>query len=287
MGRLFVEELEGRSYSCKHCGTHLALHGDIISKAFSLISCCFWFVIEFVAQSVFSSSCYLSFTKRLASKMLYPISLSTAGMGKLISSGRCKFFLILGMGHLLYMLVKSGANSMLEQSYCQSLKMLFEHTVLIYLPSGPLLVNIRLAEPGRVGWKGSGELRSWKTKMASNCLFSLCHYILSITEQSKRDLYHDGLPADLNRLTLYGRVNVFAGEKEDRSMITGLHTVADIFCVGCGSIVGWKYETAHDKSQKYKEGKSVLERFKLSGPDGSHYWVHEHHHISGSDADDV
>lgn len=82
---------------------------------------------------------------------------------------------------------------------------------------------------------------------------------------------------------------MFAGEKEDRSMLTGLHTVADIFCVGCGSIVGWKYVrlegsdlkriqffsmflvatiylddffqvTAHDKSQKYKEGKSVLER---------------------------
>ena len=36
-------------------------------------------------------------------------------------------------------------------------------------------------------------------------------------------------------------MNVSAGEKEDRMMITGLHTVADIFCVGCGSIVGWKY----------------------------------------------
>ncbi|EOY17828.1 Yippee family zinc-binding protein, putative isoform 5 [Theobroma cacao] len=55
-------------------------------------------------------------------------------------------------------------------------------------------------------------------------------------------------------------VNVSSGEKEDRHMMTGLHTVADIFCVGCGSIVGWKYETAHDKNQKYKEGKSVLER---------------------------
>jgi len=31
-----------------------------------------------------------------------------------------------------------------------------------------------------------------------------------------------------------------------------------------------------------------LSRFKVSGPDGSHYWVnHEHHHIGGSDADDV
>nr|GFA09945.1 protein yippee-like [Tanacetum cinerariifolium] len=45
-------------------------------------------------------------------------------------------------------------------------------------------------------------------------------------------------------------VNVTVGEKEDRMMITGLHTVADIFCVGCGSIVGWKYEAACEKGQK-------------------------------------
>ncbi|XP_057726361.1 protein yippee-like isoform X1 [Arachis stenosperma] len=55
-------------------------------------------------------------------------------------------------------------------------------------------------------------------------------------------------------------VNVSLGENEERQMMTGWHTVADIFCVGCGSIVGWKYETAHEKTQKYKEGKSVLER---------------------------
>lgn len=36
-------------------------------------------------------------------------------------------------------------------------------------------------------------------------------------------------------------VNVTVGEKEDRLMMTGMHTVVDIFCVGCGSIVGWKY----------------------------------------------
>ncbi|XP_039061478.1 protein yippee-like isoform X1 [Hibiscus syriacus] len=80
-------------------------------------------------------------------------------------------------------------------------------------------------------------------------------------------------------------VNVSAGEKEDRMMMTGLHTVVDIFCIGCGSIVGWKYEFAHEKGQKYKEGKSVLERFKVSGPDGSHYWVSHETHVGGSDAD--
>ncbi|EMS62799.1 hypothetical protein TRIUR3_07444 [Triticum urartu] len=84
-------------------------------------------------------------------------------------------------------------------------------------------------------------------------------------------------------------VNVTSGINEDRMMMTGLHTVSDIFCVGCGSIVGWKYEAAHDKSQRYKEGKFILERFKVSGPDGSHYWggTHDAHHGGGSDTDDL
>ncbi|KAL6503735.1 hypothetical protein OROGR_025658 [Orobanche gracilis] len=55
-------------------------------------------------------------------------------------------------------------------------------------------------------------------------------------------------------------VNVTFGEKEERPMMTGLHIVEDIFCVSCGSIVGWKYDFAHEKGQKYKEGKFVLER---------------------------
>jgi hypothetical protein len=29
-------------------------------------------------------------------------------------------------------------------------------------------------------------------------------------------------------------------------MMTGMHTVSDIFCVGCGSIVGWKYVRFRD-----------------------------------------
>ncbi|KAJ0771939.1 putative Yippee domain-containing protein [Helianthus annuus] len=70
-------------------------------------------------------------------------------------------------------------------------------------------------------------------------------------------------------------------------MMTGLHTVADIFYVKCGSIVGWTYETAHDEAQKYKEGKSVLERCKLDAPDGTNYWVSHEAHIGGSDPDDV
>ncbi|KAG2681931.1 hypothetical protein I3760_11G166400 [Carya illinoinensis] len=55
-------------------------------------------------------------------------------------------------------------------------------------------------------------------------------------------------------------VNLVMGALEERLMLSGLHTVADIFCCCCGQIVGWKYEAAHERSQKYKEGKYVLER---------------------------
>ncbi|XWS52098.1 hypothetical protein CRYUN_Cryun11dG0038000 [Craigia yunnanensis] len=55
-------------------------------------------------------------------------------------------------------------------------------------------------------------------------------------------------------------VNVTVGALEERMMFSGMHTVTDIFCCCCGQIVGWKYEAAHEESQKYKEGKFVLER---------------------------
>ncbi|TMW85858.1 hypothetical protein EJD97_022371, partial [Solanum chilense] len=81
-------------------------------------------------------------------------------------------------------------------------------------------------------------------------------------------------------------VNVTLGEKEERMMITGMHTVVDIFCVGCGSIVGWKYEAAQEREQKYKEGKFILERFKILGPDGSNYSILEDAQLGGSDTDE-
>lgn len=58
-------------------------------------------------------------------------------------------------------------------------------------------------------------------------------------------------------------VNTLEGPNEDRTMATGLHRVHDIFCVKCGSNVGWRYVTAYDPAQKYKEGKYVLEVTRL------------------------
>ncbi|KAL2124392.1 hypothetical protein VTJ04DRAFT_757 [Mycothermus thermophilus] len=54
-------------------------------------------------------------------------------------------------------------------------------------------------------------------------------------------------------------VNVDCGEPAERNMTTGRHVVRDIMCRTCGQIVGWKYDKAYESSEKYKEGKFILE----------------------------
>jgi len=58
-------------------------------------------------------------------------------------------------------------------------------------------------------------------------------------------------------------INVTLGPKEDRLLTTGLHSVSDLHCLRCEESVGWFYEFAHNESQKYKEGKYILEKCKL------------------------
>lgn len=54
-------------------------------------------------------------------------------------------------------------------------------------------------------------------------------------------------------------VNVACGQTEERVLLTGLHAVADIYCECCKTPLGWKYEHAYESSQKYKEGKFIIE----------------------------
>ena len=46
---------------------------------------------------------------------------------------------------------------------------------------------------------------------------------------------------------------------ECKIFFPGLHAVADIFCDCCKTTLGWKYEHAFESSQKYKEGKFIIE----------------------------
>lgn len=54
-------------------------------------------------------------------------------------------------------------------------------------------------------------------------------------------------------------VNINAGEPSERNMTTGKHIVRDIVCRQCNETVGWKYDKAYEASEKYKEGKFILE----------------------------
>jgi len=63
------------------------------------------------------------------------------------------------------------------------------------------------------------------------------------------------------RAFLFNRVvNLCFSEVQDRIMLTGRHMVRDVSCKNCGAKLGWIYEFATDESQRYKEGRVILER---------------------------
>ena len=48
-----------------------------------------------------------------------------------------------------------------------------------------------------------------------------------------------------------------------RQLVTGAHTVSDVTCAFCGSLLGWKYVAAEEETQRYKVGKFILETKKI------------------------
>ncbi|KAJ6943740.1 hypothetical protein NC652_009250 [Populus alba x Populus x berolinensis] len=58
-------------------------------------------------------------------------------------------------------------------------------------------------------------------------------------------------------------MNIMVGPEEDRQLMTGLHTVAAVDCSDCRGVLGWKYERVYEETQKYKEGKFILEKLKI------------------------
>lgn len=74
------------------------------------------------------------------------------------------------------------------------------------------------------------------------------------------------------------------GPREDRILMTGLHTVRDVYCTQCHLPLGWTYvrtlaagssvaspsplccvqDEAFEQSQKYKEGKFVIEKVRMA-----------------------
>lgn len=51
-------------------------------------------------------------------------------------------------------------------------------------------------------------------------------------------------------------------------MLTGRHMVRDISCKNCEAKLGWIYEFATEESQRYKEGRVILERALVRETEG-------------------
>lgn len=72
------------------------------------------------------------------------------------------------------------------------------------------------------------------------------------------------IPVQLGPAFLVKRVvNIFQSKEEERMLMTGIHTVADISCDICKSKIGWIYIKSPEKTQKYKEGKFIIEKLKV------------------------
>ena len=77
-------------------------------------------------------------------------------------------------------------------------------------------------------------------------------------------------------------VNLVHSEVHDRLMITGQHYVRDVSCKKCGRKLGWMYEFAKQHSQRYKEGKTILEKALIKETTTTDPELLDHHHHHGS-----
>jgi len=94
---------------------------------------------------------------------------------------------------------------------------------------------------------------------------------LSSSPGRSRGSYIEIFSGSQGRAYLFNKVvNVGTGPAEERYLLTGLHAVADIYCESCKNTLGWKYEQAFESSQKYKEGKYIIELIHLIKENGWH-----------------
>lgn len=91
----------------------------------------------------------------------------------------------------------------------------------------------------------------FKTYACSNCRTHLS----SSQEIMSRD--YRGKTGDAYLMSKL--VNIEEGFHETRIMMTGEYLVCDINCSWCHQLIGWKYLKSDTLSQKYKEGRYIME----------------------------
>lgn len=104
------------------------------------------------------------------------------------------------------------------------------------------------------------SLASTQQKYLTNCK-SLYSCIYCRTHLANHDeLISRSFQGNRSRAYLFNSlINITTGPSVQRELNTGAHAVADVFCSNCSTTIGWKYEKAYVESQKYKEGKYIIE----------------------------
>ena len=100
----------------------------------------------------------------------------------------------------------------------------------------------------------------------AKCATDLCltSQIISkgFTGRHGRAFLVQGTPSHIH--TSVGQLpNTYQNKAVPRNLVTGQHTVSDISCAICGSVLGWKYVEAKEEGQKYKVGKYILETKRI------------------------
>ncbi|KAI4247549.1 MAG: hypothetical protein L6R40_001497 [Gallowayella cf. fulva] len=85
-------------------------------------------------------------------------------------------------------------------------------------------------------------------------------YLVSASPLTDIPLHHYRQPRNTKRISL---PNTRTHKAMPRQLVTGAHTVSDVSCAFCGSVIGWKYEAAEEETQRYKVGKFILETKKV------------------------
>ena len=75
--------------------------------------------------------------------------------------------------------------------------------------------------------------------------------------------------------------NTYTHKPVPRQLVTGAHTVGDISCAQCGSVLGWKYVAAEEEGQRYKVGKFILETKRVCR---SSTWENEDDVVDGRES---
>ncbi|CAI6335535.1 unnamed protein product [Periconia digitata] len=109
-----------------------------------------------------------------------------------------------------------------------------------------------------------------------------------VTPPTSSTLYHRSADLD-NMLPPSELPNTKVHKAVPRQLVTGAHTVSDISCRSCGTVLGWKYVDAVEESQKYKVGKFILETKRVvrgvSWEDAAEDGTGEEEYVGGGDGE--